>query len=177
MLVQRIHQPICKKNRTRSIYSKALYRHRTKTEPQPPAPNQPVGLISSAHPPTKTKTNNPLRSPNTHATKNKTLLRNRLMRWYVIMQITSMSMVAFAVCISLLFPGPAIDAPWPYYWPMLRDIETGMVFVGAMIMWLAAAHQFVFQTVCITWHTVVFIFLPMITGLCFSAFILALYCI
>lgn len=78
--------------------------------------------------------------------------------------------------LSFLYPGPAaMDAPWPEYWPLVRDIEIGLVLIGATAMWVSSAYYYVHEESVLSLKKITMIFAPLMIGLSVSALILWMY--
>ena len=100
---------------------------------------------------------------------------NVAVRVYAVFQICSVLLVLLSLLISLILPGPRIDAAWPYYWPLVGRIELSLIFVAGTIMWVSAAYFFIAHDNNLNFKIGILYLVPMLLGLNLSFLVGGLY--
>ena len=99
-----------------------------------------------------------------------------VVKWYLAGQSIAIFVMVLVLLMSLFYPGPAaMDAHWPEYWPLVRDIEIGLVLIGATAMWISAAYFYVQEESVLTSKKRIMIFVPLLFGLIVSGLIIGMY--
>jgi len=85
---------------------------------------------------------------------------------YTLAYIIALALVVAPFFISLFWPGPlGIDAPLPEYWPLVKEIELGLVFLGATIIWVTNGISYVYSEKIRNVLSIFMFFIPLLVFL------------